>query len=99
MDQLTSLREIEEGESTVRLAWAEALQGSGDAAAARAAIAAARDRLLQRAAKIRDATWRKSYLERVPDNARTLELAETWVSFDGRGAASPTPTGIKAGAD
>jgi len=72
---LEALGEVEEGESTIRLAWAEALAAAGDPRAPEA-IAGARRRLLERAAKIGDAAWRRSFLERVPENARTIALSE-----------------------
>ncbi len=78
MDLLQKLGGLEEGESNVRLAWAEALHASGDLEAARAAIAAARDRLAERATKIGDESMRQSFLEAVPDNARTMALASAW---------------------
>ncbi len=70
---------IEEGEALVRLSYAEALEASGDHAGACAAIATARTQLLSRADKLREVAFRKSFLERVPDHARTLELAEAWL--------------------
>jgi hypothetical protein len=67
--------ELEEGESFIRLAHAEALLAVGDADGAAAALAEARARLLDRAGKIADAGLRRSFLERVPENARILALA------------------------
>jgi hypothetical protein len=75
---LDALGGIEEGESYVRLAFAEALEASGDHDAAREAIATARVRILERAAMIHDPSWKESFLERVRENARTLELARQW---------------------
>jgi tetratricopeptide (TPR) repeat protein len=69
---------IEEGEALVRLVYAEALQVSGDTGGARLAITTARARLLERAEKLRDPAFRTSFLERVPDHARTLALAKAW---------------------
>jgi tetratricopeptide (TPR) repeat protein len=73
---LLDLGGLEEGESLVRLTYAEALHAAGDIEAARAELAAARGRLLERAAKIADPALRRSFLERMPDNARTIELAD-----------------------
>ncbi|WP_437516755.1 serine/threonine-protein kinase [Sorangium sp. So ce1099] len=70
---------VEEGESVVRLVHAEALWACGHGAEAAQAIAAARARLLERAAKIRDAVFREHFLARAADNARTLELAREWL--------------------
>ncbi|WP_437304760.1 serine/threonine-protein kinase [Sorangium sp. So ce388] len=76
---LESLGGLEEGESMIRLVHAEAFSAVGDAKRAAAAIAAARDKLLDRAARVRDPEWRRRFLSHVPDNARTLELAAQWV--------------------
>jgi hypothetical protein len=43
-----------------------------------AVIAAARERLLERAGKISDPVWRERFLT-VPDNQKTLAMAERWV--------------------
>ncbi|WP_437684232.1 protein kinase domain-containing protein [Sorangium sp. So ce131] len=67
------------GEAKVRLAVAEALASTGDVDGARIAIAAARERLLGRAARIAAADLRRSFLQRVPENARTLERARAWL--------------------
>jgi hypothetical protein len=74
---LESLGGIEEGESLVRLVYAEAFAASGDLTAFAAAIESARDRLMMRAEKISVRAWRERFLHGVPDNARTLELAES----------------------
>jgi tetratricopeptide (TPR) repeat protein len=76
MDLLTSLGGMEEGESRVRLAYAEALEAVGDREAARAALAEATRRLEERAAKIQDPELRESFLRGLPENARTLMLAD-----------------------
>ncbi|XXY50110.1 hypothetical protein WME91_03035 [Sorangium sp. So ce269] len=77
MSMLESLGTVEEGESLVRLAQAESLAANGDVAGARAAIFAARDRLLARAATVGDPALRELFLAR-RENARTLALAERW---------------------
>jgi tetratricopeptide (TPR) repeat protein len=79
-DLLEALSSIDEGESLVRLVHAEALAASGDRAGARAAIAKARRRLLEKAARVADPRWRELLLHGVPENARTLALAEAWES-------------------
>jgi hypothetical protein len=66
-------------EAFVRLVHAQALDARGERGEAARVIAAARDRLLQRAANIDDAPLRRSFLENVPENARTLELAARWL--------------------
>jgi tetratricopeptide (TPR) repeat protein len=63
----------------VRLVHAECLEAAGEHAAAKVAIGKARERLLGNAAKIGDLEYRRSFLEEVPENRRTLELALAWV--------------------
>jgi hypothetical protein len=46
---------------------------------ARAAISTARDRILANAEKIGDANYKRSFLEKVPENVRTLALARQWL--------------------
>jgi eukaryotic-like serine/threonine-protein kinase len=58
----------------IRLARAEALAATDEAAAV-AAFTEARDELLAQAARIGDPALRASFLERVPQNVRTLALA------------------------
>ncbi|WP_437587922.1 protein kinase domain-containing protein [Sorangium sp. So ce1000] len=82
---LESLGGLEEGEAMIRLVHAEAFSAVGDAASAAAAISAARDKLLDRAASVRDPEWQRRFLSHVPDNARTLELAAQWVGAVGAG--------------
>jgi tetratricopeptide (TPR) repeat protein len=66
---------VEEGESASRLLLIEALVRSDLRDEAREAARTARDRLEERAARIGDRAWRESFLARVPEHARTLELA------------------------
>ncbi|MEO6774464.1 MAG: protein kinase [Kofleriaceae bacterium] len=72
---LDELGAIEEGEALVRLVLAEALVGSGHGDEARAVIAVAGAKLLARAARISDPHHRRSFVERIADHARTVELA------------------------
>jgi tetratricopeptide (TPR) repeat protein len=78
--ELAALGEIEEGESAVRLTHAEALAASGADAEARGALETARERLLARAARIEERTWRERFLNDVPVNARILALASQWTA-------------------
>jgi tetratricopeptide (TPR) repeat protein len=78
MALLNELGAIDEGESAVRLVFAEAINASGDRAGALAAIREARTKLEARAARIRDAEWRGRFLHNVASNARTLEVAALW---------------------
>lgn len=75
---LEALGGIDEGEVLLRLVDAQARRQAGDKSSARAAILEARDKLLARAEKIGDTASRQSFLERVPENALTLELARDW---------------------
>jgi tetratricopeptide (TPR) repeat protein len=77
---LETLGGVEEGESHVRLVFAESLRATGDHDAACAAIRRARDRVRERADQITDAAWRASFLENLPENARTLEVARDMLS-------------------
>jgi hypothetical protein len=77
VNALEELGGVEEGESTIRLAHAEALHACGDEAGARQAIGRARGRLVARAAKVTDPAQRERFLA-IPENARTLEWAREW---------------------
>ncbi|MFS8071500.1 MAG: hypothetical protein ACMG6S_34450, partial [Byssovorax sp.] len=66
---------IEDGESLIRLVDAEAHAAGGELATARAAARDAEARLRARAARVQDPALRASFLERVPENARTTALA------------------------
>lgn len=78
MRETRELGQIEEGDSSIQLVFAEALEACGKKEDARVAIAQARDNLLARAAGIADPELRASLLERVEDNARILRLAAEW---------------------
>jgi hypothetical protein len=75
-------------EAFVRLVHAEALHATG-AHDAGHAIAGARARLLAIADRIADPGHRASFLENVPENARTLALAAAWLGDP----APPHPAG------
>ncbi|UQA63976.1 protein kinase [Polyangium aurulentum] len=74
------------GGSFLRLVHVESLEANRRHDEARNAVANARDRLLAIAAKIDDPAYRKSFLENVPENRRTIELAREWQS---RGVSVP----------
>jgi eukaryotic-like serine/threonine-protein kinase len=76
--RLEALGGVEEGEAYVRLTYAETLDALGERSRAKRAIATARVRLLERAAMIRDPSWKEFFLEKIPENARTVELAREW---------------------
>jgi tetratricopeptide (TPR) repeat protein len=82
---------IEEGESLVRLVHAEALRAAGLTAEFTGAIGSARDLLLAKAEKISDPEWRRRFLTAVPDNARTLALAESVPRAPVAPVALPSP--------
>jgi hypothetical protein len=63
----------------IRLARAEALHATGAGDAARAAITDARAHLLAIADEIGDPAYRQSFLDGVPENARTFALARAWL--------------------
>lgn len=76
---LQSAGDVEEGESLIRLVHAQALGETRRWPEAQRAIASARDRLHERAAKIDDEQLRRSFLVNVPEHARTLAIAASWL--------------------
>jgi tetratricopeptide (TPR) repeat protein len=75
---LTELGSVDEGDIAIRLAYAEALCAVERIEDAKEAIRAARTQLIERAEKIADERWRRSFLDNVPENARTMALANEW---------------------
>jgi predicted ATPase len=73
--QLESLGVVDDGEATIRLALAECLIASGNALTAHDVLDKAASRILASAEMIDDATVRESFLARIPENRRILELA------------------------
>ncbi|XXY45782.1 protein kinase [Sorangium sp. So ce269] len=71
----------------IRLVHVECLAAAGRRDAAAAALAAARDRLLRIAGTIPDPDARQRFLGDVPENRRTLALAQEWL-----GAAALQPS-------
>jgi tetratricopeptide (TPR) repeat protein len=67
-------------EAGVRLVHVEALRAAGDEEGVRAALAAARDRLVARAARIREPELQRSFLEEVHTHRKTFALAGKWLS-------------------
>jgi eukaryotic-like serine/threonine-protein kinase len=65
--------------SFLHLVHVECLEAMGRHDAACAALASARQRILTIAARFEDPAHRKSFLENVPENRRTLELAQRWL--------------------
>jgi ATP/maltotriose-dependent transcriptional regulator MalT len=79
IDLVNSAGAVLEGESYVRLAYAEALYACGEIAAAKEAIRDARARLLTRAEKLHDPVWRAAFFERVREHVQTLARAQEWL--------------------
>jgi eukaryotic-like serine/threonine-protein kinase len=79
VEQVRALEHVQDGEAFARVVYAEALEASLDHAAARAAIAEAESRLLAQAEKISEPALRQSFLSRVPENARILQLSRAWL--------------------
>jgi serine/threonine protein kinase/tetratricopeptide (TPR) repeat protein len=77
LDLLLATGGMEEGESLLRLVYAESLAAVGHEAAAVDAIDVAHQRMSARAARISDPAWRASFCERVASNARTLGLMKS----------------------
>jgi tetratricopeptide (TPR) repeat protein len=75
---LESLGGVEEGEAFIRLTYAESRDALGDVAGAREAIQTARVRILERTAMIQDAQWKDTFVQKVRENVRTLELFRAW---------------------
>jgi tetratricopeptide (TPR) repeat protein len=73
--QLESLGVVDDGEATIRLALGECLIATGDASAAREVLEKAAGRLLASAEAIDDSAIRESFLTRIPEHRRILELA------------------------
>jgi hypothetical protein len=65
--------------SFLRLVHIESLEANGRHEEACAALADARDRLLSLAAGMTDPAYQKSFLEKVPESRRILELARQWL--------------------
>lgn len=75
---MAALREVgtEEGEAFVRLCHVEALSAAGRAEEARLALFRADEKLAERAARITDPAHRTSFLQNIPEHARTVAVAE-----------------------
>jgi tetratricopeptide (TPR) repeat protein len=73
--QLEKMGTVDDGEATIRLALAECLLAAGERDAARDAAKSAAEWLRSRAEKIDHAAYRESFLARIPEHRRILELA------------------------
>jgi len=79
LELLASMGEGSQMGAPVLLAHAEALAAVGRTEEAAKAIAKARARLLERAARCPDPEARARFLSCISENARTLALAEAWI--------------------
>ncbi len=75
MEILDELDGVEEGEALIRLAYVRTLDAMKRPRSADAHLAGAKQRLLIRAHRINDRDLRRSFLENIPENQRTLALA------------------------
>jgi tetratricopeptide (TPR) repeat protein len=73
--QLESLGVVDDGEATIRLALSECLIADGDATAAKEVLEKAASRILVLAETIEEPAIRESFLTRIPEHRRILELA------------------------
>ena len=78
MNTIATMGPAEEGDAGARLVYAEALRAAGRLDEAAVAIAGAVRRIAERASRISDRALQRTFLERVPDHARTIQLARTW---------------------
>jgi tetratricopeptide (TPR) repeat protein len=73
--QLESMVVVDDGEATIRLALAECLVATGDQPAAQQAVSTTAQWLRTRAETIDDPAMRESFLTRIPEHRRILDLA------------------------
>ena len=84
--QLEAMGQVEDGDSTIRLAYAECLAASSDLVEARQVITKAMERLSKQAGSIDNPEWRQSFLNRIPEHRRIIELSREL------GIPSPSPS-------
>jgi tetratricopeptide (TPR) repeat protein len=73
--QLEARGQVQDGEMPIRLAFVECLVASSDLEAAKQVLAKAVARLRKQASNIDNPEWRQSFLTRIPEHRRILELA------------------------
>jgi eukaryotic-like serine/threonine-protein kinase len=71
---LGALESVDDGESLIRLAHVHALAARGRGLEARACLDLAHLRLEQRALRISDPRWRRTFMEEIPENRETHQL-------------------------
>jgi tetratricopeptide (TPR) repeat protein len=77
-EELKRLGEVDDGEATICLVFAECLVTVGNQTAAKAALQEAVDLLRQQADNLQERSWRKAFLTRIPDHHRIVTLATEW---------------------
>jgi tetratricopeptide (TPR) repeat protein len=88
--QLESIGAVDDGDATIRLALAECLIATGDALQARKILGKAAGRILASAEAIEELAIRESFLTRIPEHRRILELARELAALE-VGAQRPGP--------
>jgi tetratricopeptide (TPR) repeat protein len=78
LEGLEGLGQVQEGESLIRLTWAEALAAAGQPGEARVAVLVAQRWLTVRANQIANLELRASFREQLLENARTDAHAREW---------------------
>jgi serine/threonine protein kinase/tetratricopeptide (TPR) repeat protein len=80
--RLEAAGKVQDGEVTIRLAYAECELAAGSPAVASNALTAAVEVLLAKANTIENPEWRRSFLTRIPEHTRILQLAgEVGIQF------------------
>ncbi len=74
-ERLVRVGEVDDGEMTIRLAFAESLLATADRVRAGAVLGEASEKLARLAGAIDDESIRQSFLTRTPDHRRILELS------------------------
>jgi tetratricopeptide (TPR) repeat protein len=85
MERLRQQGVVEEGESLIQRTYAEALDACGRREEAVVVLRSAWMRLMERASRLHEDSFRTSFLERVPENARVLSLARAWLGEEATG--------------
>jgi serine/threonine protein kinase/tetratricopeptide (TPR) repeat protein len=73
--QLELIGRVQDGEAVIRLVFAECLIASSEVETAKQVIEKSVKRLRIQVASIHNPEWRRSFLTRIPEHARTLEIA------------------------
>jgi tetratricopeptide (TPR) repeat protein len=74
--RLEVLGSVEDGEATIRLVYVESLMAASNIALAKDVLRKASKRLLDQANTIDNKGWRDSFLMRIPEHCRIVELAK-----------------------